>query len=290
MRLRSGFKYMNNLLNEKDLKIIKNLELKIAVQIKTICDKHKIKYAIAFGTLLGAVRHGGFIPWDDDIDIAMIRSEYDKFLLVASEDLSNEYVIVNYENEPGAGEPFTKIMLRDAVVMEIFAQNASIPHYVFVDVFPYDGTPDNMIAKQVHRFTNYQLRKRILIKSGYNFRKTGIKKLIYDLIKLTLHCSKNKLVNSYRKNEVRYSSSNTENVVALGGNYGYIKDTIPRSWFESYTVLKFEGIEFSTFEKYIDFLKHYYGEFMQLPPSEKQINKHTVAKLDLTRFGGRKIP
>lgn len=274
-------------LSDKDLSIIKKLELDISIEIKRICEAHDIKYSIAFGTLLGAVRHGGFIPWDDDIDIVMLRSEYDRFLLYADKEMDKRYEIVNYETNSYMGEPFTKIMLKDTVMLENFAEHANAPCGVFVDIFPADVCPESWMDKNIHRFLNYELRKRILLASNYNFRKNGMKKLVYDLLKMTA-ISKRSLVKKYRHNERKYQNSNSQSVVFLGGNYGYIKDTVPRHWFDDFISIDFEGVRFSAFACTEDFLKHYYGDYMQLPPEEKRVNKHSVAKLDLTLYGGRK--
>lgn len=276
------------LLQEEDLNIIKSLELEIALEIKRICDEYDIKYSIAFGTLLGAVRHGGFIPWDDDIDIAMIRSEYDKFLNAAYKCINSRFEIVNYETNDKIGEPFTKIMLKGSVMQEKFAENTGAPCGVFVDVFPFDASPDNNISRMIHRFLNYELRKRILIASKYNFNKTGLKGAIYKALSF-ISKDKQKLVERYRINQNRYNTKETRNVVAMGGNYGYTKDTVPRDWFNEYVEIDFEGEKFSAFAQTEDFLKHYYGDYLKLPPIEQRINKHTVAKLDLTKYGGRKV-
>lgn len=274
------------ILQEDDLKLIKQLELEICKEIRAICDRNDIQYSIAFGTLLGAIRHGGFIPWDDDIDIAMLRSEYDKFLNCADKELDERFEIVNYEHNDNVGEPFTKIILKDTIMLERFAEFANAPCGVFVDIIPYNAAPDNWIKKTIHRFLNYELRKRILISSNYNFQKTGLKKLIYGLLKAISH-NKKSLVKQYRKNEKRYNNSDTQEVVALGGNYGYIKDTIPKEWLMEYKKVIFEDEEFSAFAKTDEFLRHYYGDYMKLPPENMRVNKHTVAKLDLSHYGGR---
>lgn len=278
------------ILNEEDLKIIKKLELEIAVEIKRICDLNNIKYAIVGGTLLGAVRHGGFIPWDDDIDMAMRHDEYQKFLDCATTQLSDKFEVVNYETNPFFGEPFTKIMYNGTKMREVFVGNAKIPDGVFVDLFSWDSTPNAKLERGIQRFKNYSLRKMILLKSGYDFQKTGIKRIFYSFLK-HIPQSKETLVKAYRKNQNRYNkASNSKYVTDLGGNYGYIKETIPRSWVSSYTNIEFEGIMFSTFENYKEVLEHYYGDYMKLPPEEERINKHVCIMLDLSKFGGRVAP
>ncbi len=278
---------MNTVIEDNDLKIIKGVELEICSEFKRVCEENNIQYSLGFGTLLGAVRHKGFIPWDDDIDIMMPRKDYDNFLRIAAKEMNPKFEIVNYESNPYMGEPFTKIMMKDTIMQEVFARNTKVPCGVFIDVLPYDNCPDNRILRQIHRFKNYILRKCILIGSNYDFRKSGVKKIVYSFLGIFSHNTK-RLKRLYRKNQTKYNKHKTKELVVLGGNYGYMKDVIPSEWFNEYTTIEFEGVEFSCIKKIKEFLAHYYGDYMQLPPKEKQINKHTVHKLDLTKYGGSK--
>ena len=277
-------------LNADDLKLLRVLELKIACEIKRVCELHDIKYSLAFGTMLGAVRHGGFIPWDDDIDIIMPKEDYNKFLYYAENEFSYEFQLVNYETNDECGEPFTKIMLKNTVFQELFTEGTQTPNGVFVDIFPYDNRPDELWKALLHRFKNYELKKRILIASGYKFRKHGLKKIIYRLLWASTLVGKKRLITLYRSNQTRYDKAKTKRVVALGGNYGYEKDSIPADWLDEYTTIQFEDTEFKVIKKYRDFLSHYYGDFMKLPPVEDRVYKHKISQLDLTQYGGRKSP
>ena len=276
-------------LNKEDLRIIKNAELKIVAEIDRICRKYEIRYSIIGGTLLGAIRHKGFIPWDDDIDLIMVRQDYDKFLKVAIDELGRDFFIANYEKTPTIGEPFTKVMMKETIMKEEFIGDSNAPSGIFVDIFPLDVEPDSKVKKIVHRYTNYILRKKILIKSGYNFNKHGIKKILYDLLNVFTFSSKKKLIKRYRRNQIRYKENQSLNYVSLCGLYGYEKETLPRKWFDEYIFLEFENIKLMALKNYDEILVHYFGDYMKLPPKEQQINKHTVIELDLSKLGGRKI-
>lgn len=157
---------MSITLNEQDLQIIKSAELRIVNEINQICLRNNIKYSMIGGTLIGAVRHHGFIPWDDDIDLMMERSEYKRFLNIAEKELSEEFYIADYEHTPSIGEPFTKIMMKNTVMKESFTGSSNAPAGIFVDIFPVDNAPQSKLFKTIQRYKNYILRKKILIKSN----------------------------------------------------------------------------------------------------------------------------
>lgn len=279
---------MSITLNEQDLQIIKSAELRIANEINQICLRNNIKYSMIGGTLIGAVRHHGFIPWDDDIDLMMERNEYERFLNIAENELSEEFYIANYEHTPSIGEPFTKIMMKNTVMKESFTGSSGAPAGIFVDIFPVDNAPKSKVLKTIQRYRNYSLRKKILIKSNYYFGKTGVKKIIYDALGAFTFESKSDLVRKYRNNQIKYNQCDVAEYVSLCGAYDYNRETLPKEWLSEYTFLEFEGQKLMAFKDYDKILKHYFGDYTKLPPENQRICRHAVAELDLRKLGGRR--
>ncbi len=130
---------MKVLYDDEVLRRLQLVELSILEDIDRICRECGITYFLDSGTLLGAVRHGGFIPWDDDIDIGMMRSDYDRFLSVAAEALGDRYVVSSCELRKDHAAMFAKVWLRDTIFSTNETVEAGVPQGIFVDVFPYDA-------------------------------------------------------------------------------------------------------------------------------------------------------
>ena len=135
----------------------KKIELDILIEIDRVCRENHIPYSLAWGTLIGAVRHKGFIPWDDDIDIMMERRYYDKFCKIVDGALGKNFVFVDYKRYEDYGLPFSKVAAKNTLMLEASSQYARIHHGVWVDIFPIDETSDDLkkgrSSMTVHRLS-----------------------------------------------------------------------------------------------------------------------------------------
>ena len=171
-----------------DLRLIQEIELDILLEFDRICKKHGLKYQLYSGTLIGAVRHEGFIPWDDDIDVAMPRADYDKFIELKDE-LADDYFFQSYETDPQYINRFGKIRKNGTVFMEKLVQELDMHHGIYIDVFPFDnikphsfsGKLQLFILRKLDSFFKYRLKERQSSLSG--FKKTSAK-FKYKLIKI----------------------------------------------------------------------------------------------------------
>lgn len=252
---------------------VKQIQLAILTAIHNYCVANNIRYSLAYGTLLGAVRHKGYIPWDDDIDIMMPRKDYDIF-------------VANFEDETyGISEctksenyfiPFAKVYDHRTVLIEnTDAANTTIG--VNIDVFPIDNIPDNI------KDAKHLLRDKGLWNVIYNLKVIRINKSRSILKNIILALSKVVLSPISFKHVVRkldfYSTkykgahSQRSGVLApCGGNSK--KEIWPSEIFDHYTELLFEGQQFNVVSDYDLVLKSMYGDYMQLPPEEKRVTHH----------------
>lgn len=259
------------------------LELTIALEIKRICEKYQIPYFLTAGTLLGAVRHGGFIPWDDDMDIGMLREDYERFLEVCKTDLGNEFFLQTWDTDPEYPLSYAKVRLNNTTVVERFSEgNKSNHNGVFVDIFPFDNVPNGKIKRKIQGLKYFLCKRMLWVKRGMGTdmkQGTYQKKFkYYAFYALSLIFSYDKVKKYFRKNLVRYNSELTEDVVADGA-YGYKKEILKREWVTNLAPINFEGEQFLSIKDAHTYLSYFYGDYMQLPPEDKR-GGHNIIRVD----------
>ena len=150
---------------------IQKLILYIANEVIRICDKNDIPYNITAGTLLGAVRHKGFIPWDDDFDFAMTRNDYERFLKACKKDLNTDiFFLQTAETDRNFAYSMAKLQLLGTEIIEDFSIGVDIHHGIFVDIFPYDKLPDGDVKRKKFLKKNHLLKTMLWIKCGYGVK------------------------------------------------------------------------------------------------------------------------
>lgn len=272
--------------SETELEQIKKTELNILLAIRKICQEENIEYFLAGGTLLGAVRHKGFIPWDDDIDIAMKRDDYDRFCECCKKYLPEYMKLVNTDTDPYFGLGFSKLMDMRSEFGEIFTDGIPVSKGIFVDIFPLDNAPDSKIKKQLHKMQRYYWKKMLMLKSHYNFQKHGIKNLAYKLLKIYAgFFTKKYICRKLKKISLKYNKNSTRELVSVFSTYDYEKESMKQEWFLDTTELEFEGHLFTVPGEYEMVLKQLYGDYMKLPPKEARVNRHELATLCLYKKG-----
>lgn len=245
---------------------VKAIELEILKNIDAICKKYQIKYYLVYGTLIGAIRHKGFIPWDDDIDICMKREDYEKFISVFSKENLEQYRLLHTSTDSAYFYEFAKVVDVRTKVSSIGVDD--IPNEgVWVDIFPLDS-----VAK-------YRKLQRLLIQICMVFRIMSVYSefpshkrsyLFYPLwliarcvgFKLPLKITDWLSKKGKGKDYLGYIAS----MSTTGSKYCY-----PVNWFEKTVEVEFEGFKFPAPKKYHEYLTSQYGDYMQLPTEDKRV-------------------
>ena len=255
-----------------DLQHLQRVLLGIAKDIDKVCVENGIDYYLVAGSLIGAVRHKGFIPWDDDFDIAMDARNYFKFLDVAKEklDKSRYYIQEGYKEWP---MPFTKIRLRGTCLRESNIWDVSKEHCgIFIDIFPLE----NAAKTRIGRLWQYICGK-ILI--SYCLKKRGIDNLSFIkrlTLKLSLILEIKPLYLFFRKQVEKYRDTEPEYLGSFSGNLRYRTTFYKRSDYGKPIRVLFEDSLFPIAPGYDNNLRQQYGDYMKLPPVDKQVGSHLV--------------
>ncbi|MEK4649029.1 LicD family protein [Exiguobacterium sp. FSL W8-0210] len=249
-------------------------------------DDNDISYHIIAGTLLGAVRHKGFIPWDDDIDIAIKRKDYDRLLKTFKN--CDLFFLQSWHSDENYGQPFCKLRLNNSIYQEYSAKKTDIHHGIYIDIFPLDEVSQNKFVYMLQKYLGSCLQKIISIKSKYIYEESKFKKAIKLLIfYITFLVKKKCLIQSFEfinKYLSRYNSSNR--LVCTGGSYGFNKEIVYKEWFNSFKLIPFENIMVKAPCNYTDYLKNLYGDYNKLPSVNNRVGRHRVLvkKISISQY------
>lgn len=263
---------------KNDTKDLKRFELGILKSFISVCDTLGLKYYLLEGTLLGAVRHNGFIPWDDDIDVGMPREDYERFCREGQALLPEYYFIQTIHTEKDYRANFAKIRDSRTTFVETSVRHCKINHGIWIDIFPLDYCYDDE-EKQLKRFRK-QLLMTVKIASGFhllNFKTTfkirtagAVASIVYPTIRRAL-LAREKWMKALPKSDTyaNYCSA------------WYKKEIIPKEWFGDGVFLEFEGLSVRVPTEYDKWLTKVYGDYMQLPPVEKRVAHHYADVIDI---------
>lgn len=262
-------------LTDEQLKQLRQIQLDMLLEVKRICGKHDIKYSLIGGTLLGAIRHKGYIPWDDDADIGMLREDYEKFRVVCEFELSMEkYYFQDDRNTEEYRWGYGKLRRKNTLFLRENQEHLKFGQEVFIDIFPLDYAPDNMLLRRFHMFRCFCIRKALWAPVGMLVEKNILKKFIYKKLNAI---SKTRIYRHYYKYVNSRKPSNTVrlNLFPTCKPYGF-----PIRFFEELMEVTFEGETFLGSKYYNEYLTIKYGDYMQLPPT-KERKTHPVSKIKL---------
>ena len=265
---------------EQRLRQLQLTQLEILKTFDSFCKENDLKYSLFFGTLLGAVRHKGFIPWDDDLDVGMPREDYEKFLnLWEKSTYSQKYILQNKNNSPLFTQTFTKIRKDHTTFIEIESEIGCYHNGIFIDVFPFDKAPDGFLKEKLFL---WKAMKYLLFSREYVDPKSN--PLIKLISKIILKSSTGeKRINARNKllNQITgYQTCNDSFHYVHISTFSEMFIKYDKTLFEKITYINFEEEYFSVVENWDYVLQKLYGDYMQLPPKEKQVLAHHPIVID----------
>lgn len=240
--------------------------------IKIINDNN-LTYYLVCGSALGAVKYEGFIPWDDDIDIALPRNDYEKFIELVKENYSDDFALQNYRCAPNIPFFYSKIRNGKTTFIEKSVSTFDINHGVFIDVFPLDGYPETGFCSFC-----FELKKKVLWRmiSSVFVRENKLKKLVFYPIKALITKHLYHFVSEYEKHISKFSTTNSR-MLCNFGNSPFKLEYSPKEHYGEGKKIKFEGLDVIVPERYDDYLTQKYGDWRaELPDDQKKGHHHFV--------------
>ena len=269
----------------------KKRELDILIALHNLCEELQLRYSLIGGTLLGAVRHKGFIPWDDDVDICMPRPDYNR-LVEYCRTHETPFQWLSYETDQRYGYLFAKATDKDTVLVEEVGNPRGIEMGVYVDVFPLDGLGDSPEeAARTFRATRFE-RELLVAANWKRFSRSKTHAWHYEPIRfafflLSRFVSTPRLIARIQKKAARIPFDSSQYAGCLCGSYRN-REIMETPIFSQYTDMPFEGHPFKALQAYDTYLTNIYGDYMQLPPEGKRVTHHSFKayrKTDRTERG-----
>ncbi len=274
---------MKRELTQDEIRLIQKIQLDILKEVDRICRSKNIRYGIDGGTLLGAVRNGGFIPWDPDIDVIMLREEYEKFFEAASKDMNRKkYFLQEERTDEEYRWGFTKIRRLGTEFVRCGQEHLKMRNGIFIDILIMDNVPDNFIQRKIYEIFCWECRFIMWSEVGKYVEPRFVKKQLY---KLANRIPMTWVFRRLKKVRDKWNARNTELVRYMTCRYTYNKklEGLDRKFFEKYRSYNFEDGTFPGVYEYDEYLRTLYGDYMTLPPVEKRVSHMPISHIKLIK-------
>ncbi len=274
-------------MRKEDIRKYQLSQLELMDYVDEISRRIGIRYYLIGGTLLGAIRHKGFIPWDADMDIAMTRTDYETFRRYCEQHATERYYYQHYTNEKNHLSPHAILRIKNTHVVTNTRKSRYKPKNdgIYLDIFPLDTPPVSEKKQEKQMMKIKRINRIIEIKAGYMYGDTGIAKRIFKRIVQIAMCP---ISFSYLNRKLdsvmqKYSTENSNCLVSMASRYSYRKQLMPKDIYAEPVLVEFEGKMYSAPACVEEYLKRIYGDYMQLPPEDKRFSE--LDNIDYVDYG-----
>ena len=262
---------------KSEINELQKIQLSMLKDFDAVCQKHRISYQLFSGTALGAVRHKGFIPWDDDIDVVMLREDYERFFDSASKELDSNKYYVQREFSEHWPMFFSKLRLNGTTYIEKYhSHDARIHQGIYIDIFPCDNLSDNRLMQNLQYIASKIVIAKSLYARGYETNST-VKKCFMQFCRILP-------TEPFKRLCIRRNDSSSLKVhTFFGGGKKFERSIYLREWFEQSVKMRFEDSEFPVSAHYDEMLRVMYGDYMVMPTLEQRVCKRHAAIVDINK-------
>lgn len=271
-----------------EIRKIQLTQFEMLIEFDRICRLHNIKYQLFAGTLLGSIRHKGFIPWDDDIDICLIRSEYEKFVQVAPKELSNNYFLQTNQSDPLYYKQHARLRKNNTLMIQKQFMNLDIHQGIWISLFPLDnikpGTLPGFVQRKVYQLLLITMAR---INDSRSMEACLQRKGLKRQLKLAIHHI-TKIVPKSMTDQLQYNVANMFNKKD-SEFISHITNGVNKKRYYAYKMLRddfydviegeFEGHNFPIPRNFDKILKRLYGDYLTPPPKNQQKSHHNIIKI-----------
>lgn len=267
---------------------VQQILLGYLLEIDRICRKHGIKYFLAGGTLLGAIRHHGFIPWDDDADVMMLREDFDHFMKVVQQELPDNIFVQIPSTEKGNHNPFTKLRINNTMfATEFTGRFLDMHNGIFFDVLSHDQTGNHKWSQKLHLMWTMLSRSVVFNKWGdTDIKGGGAHPIVCKIVDKVKYLIPMPFAEWMQERALRFFQNRKTEYLYDGMGRNLKRGAFPKAWLDEAVYVDFEGYQFPVPKEYDRYLTWLYGDYMQMIPVSQRRTSHSIVLTDLGEYSG----